>query len=76
MSFEALVSGVERWQVGVTRGAAPQADRLVRLVVELHESAELKPLALMLDPATAREIGQALLEYADNAEIKRSSEQN
>ena len=68
---EALVVHVERWRVDVMVGAA-QAERFVRLRIDVAPMG----WALMFGPAKAREVGRALIDHADNAESRTSSEQN
>ena len=51
-------------------------DESVQVPAEFHQSGRPLPIAFMLGAAFAREMGQALIDNADAAEVKRSAESN
>lgn len=64
--------GVRRWTVGVSQIPG----RWVCLALEFPEATERDPLSLTFDPRDARQVGEALIHYAELAELRAQSEMN
>lgn len=69
-----VMIGVRRWHAGVARELA--TGRWVTLTFEYMDNAELPAITTALSPADARQVGEALVHYAEQAETRNTSEMN